>query len=147
MVDDEAQLVPHKETFDEIRLLTNFQLDDRNLISLVLMGQPELRRRFKHRAYEPLRQRIGMQYDLKPLVLEETSEYIDFRLRVAGGEGGVFTPAAIERIHSYAAGIPRKINHAASLALLEGFGRGVRQVDTLVMDSVMSELEDPYGTF
>ncbi|WP_291317670.1 ATP-binding protein [Desulfuromonas sp.] len=51
LVIDEAQLVPHKETFDEIRLLTNFQLDDRNLMSVVLMGQPELRKRLAHRVY------------------------------------------------------------------------------------------------
>ena len=141
VVVDEAQLVPHKETFDEIRLLTNYQLDDRNLRSLVLVGQPELRRRLQHRAYEPLRQRIGMQYDLRPLDLEETAEYLDFRMAAAGGEAGVFQPPAVERIFAYADGIPRMINHAASLALLESFGRGVRQVDAAIMDAVMLELE------
>lgn len=142
VVIDEAQLVPHKETFDEIRLLTNYQLDDCNLISLVLMGQPELRRRLKHRAYEPLKQRIGMQYDLKPLNLEETAEYLDFRMLTAGGSTGVFCRPAAERIFAYSAGIPRKINHAASLALLESFGRGIAQVDAGVMDAVMLELEE-----
>ena len=63
------------EVITEIRLLTNFQLDDRNLICVVLIGQGELRQRLRHRAYEPLRQRIGMSYDLGPLVLEETKEY------------------------------------------------------------------------
>lgn len=145
VVIDEAQLVPHKETFDEIRLLTNFQLDDRNLISLVLMGQPELRRRLNHRAYEPLRQRIGMQYDLQPLNLEETAEYLDFRMATAGGTSGVFSGAAVEQIYSYSTGIPRKINHAASLALLEGFGRGVSHVDGSVIEAVMLELSDVTG--
>lgn len=140
LVIDEAQLVPHKETFDEIRLLTNYQLDDRNLMSMVLMGQPELRKRLAHRSYEPLRQRIGMQYDLKPLGLDETREYLDFRMATAGGEPGLFLPGAVERIYSYSGGIPRKINHAASLALLEGFGREVRQIGPEILDAVMEEL-------
>ena len=141
VVIDEAQLVPHKETFDEIRLLTNFQLDDRNLISIVLMGQPELKKRLRHRAYEPLRQRIGMQFDLQPLTLEETAEYLDFRIIKAGGRPGLFSGAATDSIFAYAGGIPRMINHAASLALLECFGRGGDQVDGAVMDAVLLELD------
>jgi general secretion pathway protein A len=141
LIVDEAQLVPHKETFDEIRLLTNFQLDDRNLLSVVLVGQPELRKRLAHRAYEPLRQRIGMQCDLRPLDLAETGEYLDFRLQVAGGSAGLFQPPAVERIFRYSKGIPRKINHAAALALLEGFGREARRIDATILDAIMSELD------
>ena len=141
MIVDEAQLVPHRETFDEIRLLTNFQLDDRNLLSVVLVGQPELRKRLAHRAYEPLRQRIGMQFDLKPLSLEETAEYIDFRLRTAGGSAGLFQPRAVEQIHRFSGGIPRKINQAAALALLEGFGREAGRIGGEIVDAVMTELE------
>lgn len=141
LVVDEAQLVPHKETFDEIRLLTNFQLDDRNLLCVVLIGQGELRQRLRHRAYEPLRQRIGMQYDLRPLERAELGEYLDFRVTTAGGSPGLFTAGAMDRLYSYSGGIPRKINHAASLALLEGFGREARVIDDAVMDSVMLELE------
>lgn len=141
LVVDEAQLIPHKETFDEIRLLTNFQLDDRNLMSIVLMGQPELRKRLAHRVYEPLRQRIGMQYNLSPLTLEETEGYLNHRLSVAGGHPGLFLPDAVKRIHQYSGGIPRKINHAASLALLEGFGREVRAIGSEVLDAILVELE------
>ena len=142
VVIDEAQLVPRKETFDEIRLLTNFQLDDRNLISIVLMGQPELKQRLRHRAYEPLRQRIGMQYDLRPLSMDETSEYLDFRVVTAGGKPGLFAAVAVESIYTYSGGIPRMINHAASLSLLECFGRGEGHVGRTVVDAVMFELGD-----
>jgi type II secretory pathway predicted ATPase ExeA len=141
LVIDEAQLVPFKETFDEIRLLTNFQLDDRNLISVVLMGQPELRKRLAHRVYEPLRQRIGLQYDLLPLSREETAEYLDFRMQACGGETQVFLPQAIDLIYRYSGGIPRKINHVASLALLEGFGRETRRIGPEILDGVLSELQ------
>src|SRR5687768_13522690 len=57
---DEAQLIPSKATFDEIRLLTNFQLDDQNLLSVILIGQPELEERLARRPYAALRQRIGL---------------------------------------------------------------------------------------
>ena len=144
VVIDEAQLVPHKETFDEIRLLTNFQLDDSNLISIVLMGQPELKKRLSHRAFEPLRQRIGMQYDLQPLGLEETSEYLDFRFVKAGGRPGVFGPEAVKAIHTFSGGTPRMINQVASLALLECFGRGADQVDGVVISAVISELKSNF---
>ncbi len=141
LVIDEAQLVPHKETFDEIRLLTNFQLDDRNLLSVILMGQPELRQRLAHRVYEPLRQRIGMQYDLKCLDRDEVGRYLDFRLQAAGGDPGLFLAAAIDQIFAYSQGVPRKINHAASLALIEGFGRGTRKIDGEILHAVMDELQ------
>jgi len=141
LVLDEAQLVPYKETFDELRLLTNFQLDDCNLLSVVMMGQPELRKRLAHRAYEPLRQRVGMQFNLGPLTLEETADYLEHRIRVAGGPPGIFAAGAVEQIFHYSGGIPRKINHAATLALLEGFGREARRIDREVMAAVMMELD------
>jgi len=140
LVIDEAQLVPHKETFDEIRLLTNYQLDDQNLISVVLMGQPELRKRLAHPVYEPLRQRVGMQYDLRPLSLEETAEYLEFRIATAGGRPGLFLPEAVALVHEYSGGIPRKINHAASLALLEAFGREIPVIGAEILEAVMEEL-------
>jgi type II secretory pathway predicted ATPase ExeA len=140
LIIDEAQLIPYRETFDEIRLLTNFQLDDRNLLSVILMGQPELRRRLAHPVYEPLRQRIGMQYDLKGLEREDIDAYLDFRLETAGGQSGLFQPEAVDRIFAYSQGIPRKINHAASLCLIEGFGRESRTIDADIAEAVMEEL-------
>src|SRR6185295_16305959 len=91
---DEAQLIPTKSTFDEIRLLTNFQLDDQNLLSVLLIGQPELETRLERAHYAPLRQRIGMRYRLGPLTLDETVNYIDHRIRVAGGSRNPFTEDA-----------------------------------------------------
>ena len=68
---DESQLIPGRATFEEIRLLTNFQLDDRNLLALVLIGQTELKDRLDRKPYRALRQRIGMQYHLGPLDRDE----------------------------------------------------------------------------
>lgn len=126
---DEAQLIPSRATFDEIRLLTNFQLDDQNLLSVVLVGQPELSDRLDRAAYEPLRQRIGMRYSLGPLSLEETIEYIEHRIRVAGGSRNPFSRAAMEEIHSVSRGVPRLINTLATTALLDAFGEDAERIE------------------
>jgi type II secretory pathway predicted ATPase ExeA len=139
VVIDEAQVIPDREVFEEIRLLTNFQLDDRNLLSLVIMGQPELAERMRHPALEPLRQRIGIRYHLTPLDLEETQEYLDFRLVTAGGVPGLFTPDAVTRIHDCSAGVPRRINAVATNALLAGYGRDAAIIDLTVVDEIAGE--------
>jgi type II secretory pathway predicted ATPase ExeA len=126
---DEAQLIPHKATFDEIRLLTNFQLDDQNLLSVVLIGQPELERRLDRAPYTALRQRIGMRYALGPMTLEETGAYVDHRIRVAGGATSPFDRSAIEELHRLTGGVPRLINTVATTALLDAFGDDASIVD------------------
>jgi general secretion pathway protein A len=126
---DEAQLIPSKATFDEIRLLTNFQLDDQNLLSVVLIGQPELEARLDRDAYEPLRQRIGMRYALGPLSLEETIDYIEHRIRVAGGARNPFNHQAMKEIHALSGGVPRLINTLATTALLDAFGEDAEVIE------------------
>jgi len=138
---DEAQLIPGRDTFEEIRLLTNYQLDDQNLLALVLIGQTELRKRLKHPAYEALRQRIGMAYHLDALDLEETRSYIAHRLRVAGRDDGLFTDDGIEALHRHSGGIPRVINTIATGALLDGMGKGLQVLDEGVVDSVVKDLD------
>jgi type II secretory pathway predicted ATPase ExeA len=122
LIIDEAQLIPSKATFDEIRLLTNFQLDDQNLLSVLLIGQPELELRLDRAAYAPLRQRIGMRYHLGPLSLDDTIAYIEHRVRVAGGSRNPFSRGAMEEIHALSGGIPRLINTLATTSLLDAFG-------------------------
>jgi type II secretory pathway predicted ATPase ExeA len=126
---DEAQLIPTKATFDEIRLLTNFQLDDQNLLSVVLIGQPELATRIERDAYAPLRQRIGLRYALGALNLDETIEYIEHRIRIAGGTRNPFSRTAMEEIHQLSGGIPRLINTLATTALLDAFGEDAEVIE------------------
>ncbi len=139
LVVDEAHLIPSKPTFEEIRLLTNFQIDDRNLVSILLVGQPELRERLRHRAYRALTQRIGVSYHLLPLEPADTVAYVRHRLRVAGATRAVFAEEAIARLHLEARGIPRVVNHLATQALLEGMARGIEQVDASVVALVAAE--------
>ena len=139
LIIDEAQLIPSKATFDEIRLLTNFQLDDQNLLSVVLIGQPELDARLERDAYAPLRQRIGMRYSLGPLSLQETIEYIEHRIRVAGGDRNPFSTEAMEEIHQRSRGIPRLINTLATTALLDAFGEDAETIEVPRVASAAQE--------
>ena len=143
LVVDEAHLIPGKPTFEEIRLLTNFQLDDRNLIAILLVGQPELRGRLRHRTYRALTQRVGVSFHLVPLSVEDTRAYVAHRLTVAGAERLLFTDDAIERLHAAAAGVPRLLNHLATQALIEGMARGADEIDGAAVEAV---LEDDFAT-
>jgi general secretion pathway protein A len=140
VVIDEAQMIPDRELFDEIRLLTNFQLDDRNLLSVVIMGQPELRGMLASPVYEPFRQRISLNFHLAPLGLEETLEYLDFRVMAAGGDAGLFSPDAVQRIYELSGGVPRRINAVATNALLTGYGMDAAWIDGSIVDETASEL-------
>lgn len=136
---DEAQLLS-KATLDEIRLITNFQLNHLNLLSVVLVGQPELRERLKRKEYAPLRQRIGFQYHLEPLSAEETLAYVNHRLRRAGVRPTeVFSPAALEQIHPLTGGIPRVINVVCTNALINGFTRKEKPVSLQSMQDAVEE--------
>jgi type II secretory pathway predicted ATPase ExeA len=137
---DEAQLIPGKDTFEEIRLLTNFQLDYTNLLSLVLVGQPDLRRRLKHKTYMPLKQRIGLFYHLGPIGEDEIGEYVAFRLRVSGREETLFTEGALRALYRYSGGIPRVINGLATSALLDGFAKERSTVDEALIEDASREL-------
>jgi len=129
LIIDEAQLIPTKATFDEIRLLTNFQLDDQNLLSVLLIGQPELETRLERAPYAALRQRIGMRYRLGPLSLDDTTRYVDHRIRVAGGSRNPFTDDAIRAMYAVSGGIPRLLNTLATTALLDAYGDDARTID------------------
>lgn len=140
LIVDEAQIIPSKHTFDEIRLLSNFQLDDENLIAILLIGQPELRRRFRRPAYAAFCQRVGMWYHLNPLSAEETRIYVNHRLKVAGADGEIFTPEAIAAVYRYSKGVPRVINNICTNALLISFGREERPLKASTVAEAAAEL-------
>jgi type II secretory pathway predicted ATPase ExeA len=141
---DEAQLLS-KAVFDELRLLTNLQLDDRNLIGIVLLGQPELRERLRKPTYEAFRQRVGVSYHLGPLDREELGRYVAHRLQVAGCAVPLFSEAALDRIFAASGGVPRRVNHLCGSALLEAFGRGVKQVDEKIAEDAIRDVESALG--
>jgi len=139
LIIDEAQLVPGKATFEELRLLTNFQLDDRNLLAIVLIGQTELRDRLQRKPYRALRQRIGMQYHLGALDREETEAYVQHRLAVAGRAAVLFDQRALGLLYEHSEGVPRRINVIAGNALVEGFGRSAAAIGPEIIESVVND--------
>lgn len=146
LIVDEAHLIPGKPTFEEIRLLTNFQLDDRNLIAVVLVGQPELREKLRHRAYRALTQRIGAQFDLSPLGEADALAYLRHRLEVAGGRADLFDDDAARVLHRASGGLPRVLNQLATDALLEGMAKGRDRIDAAVASAAVRDrdfLEKP----
>ncbi|MEE8547120.1 MAG: AAA family ATPase [bacterium] len=138
---DEAQLIPTRPTFEEIRLLTNYQLDDLNLISLILIGQPELKKRLNNPTYAALRQRIGIQYHLMAMGRHDTEQYISCRLSIVGGNEDLFTGEAVDVVYEYSAGLPRVINNIASNALLAGFSKEVGQIGPDIIMDVVQDLD------
>jgi len=138
---DEAQLVMGRGIFEEIRLLTNFQLDDTNLMSIVLIGQPDLNERLKHSDQQPLRQRIGMRCHLGPLSSGEIMPYLAFRLAVAGRAEPLFGQDAADAIFRYSGGVPRVINNLASNAMLEGFIRDAAMIGADIVVNVAREFD------
>jgi general secretion pathway protein A len=124
---DEAQAIESVKGFEELRLLTNFQLNDRFLLTVVLIGQPELRRRIV--GIPQLNQRIAVRAHLGPFTLEETASYITARMRAATDRTDVFTKEAALAIYEQSKGIGRLINALCDQCLFAGAIEHVLQID------------------
>ena len=127
LVIDEAQKLSY-ELLEEIRLLSNMETADEKLISIFLVGQPELNQKLGDPRCRALLQRISIRYNIKPLSLRETEEYITRRLKVAGAQKAddVFPSDVRRAIHEYAGGYPRMINILSDNLLLLGYSKGQR---------------------
>ncbi len=136
---DEAQTIDNDSIFEEIRLLLNSQLQDRFLLTLILVGQPELKQRIDKNIQ--LEQRISIKCHLDRLDMGETSNYIIHRLAVANRAEPIFTEKAISSIFSYSGGIPRRINRLCDICLLAGFVKKVDRVDDDIVREEIKGLE------
>ena len=140
LIDEAQDLEP--ELLEQVRLLSNLETDQRKLLQIVLIGQPELREKLDQKGLRQLRQRITVRYHLKPLNRFETERYIHHRLRVAGAEGRPsFSPWAIRRVHRYAQGVPRLINAVCDKALLYGYVNGTYELKSRAVGRAIRELE------
>jgi general secretion pathway protein A len=127
---------------EQVRLLSNLETDDRKLLQIVLMGQPELRDRLNDHSLRQLRQRITVRYHLRPLKFSEIAQYIQHRLHVSGGKGPpYFTTPALWRIHRYSQGVPRLINALCDKCLLAGFVQESDRVNFRMVGRAIQELE------
>jgi type II secretory pathway predicted ATPase ExeA len=140
LVVDEAQNLSEK-ALEELRLLTNINADKDLLLQIVLVGQPELRARLREPSLVQLVQRIGADFHLSALSVEETAQYIDHRLTTAGGKAGLFETAAVRFIHYQCGGVPRLINSLCDTALVYGFASGEQRIAVeLVFDLVRERI-------
>jgi general secretion pathway protein A len=137
---DEAQAINNDSVFEELRLLLNFQLNDRFLLTMILLGQPELNARIN--AIKQFAQRVAVRFHLPAFDLQETTKYMEFRLQTAGADRRpIFTPDAVQMIFESSGGIPRNINTMADLSLLSGFLERKAQVDGPVVARVIADFK------
>lgn len=147
LVVDEAQNLSPR-TVEELRMLSNFQTDDKPLLQTFLLGQPEFRRTLLSGDMQQLRQRVTATYHLGPMDLSETQSYIEHRLSTAGWSGDPsFDESAFAAIYDYTGGIPRKINTLCDRLLLMGcleklHGFGGSEVDEVIRD-IQQEFDLP----
>ena len=131
---DEAQALPLDSLYEELRLLLNYQLNDRNLVTLLLVGQDDLWNRASQ--MPQLADRFAVKCRLQELDFEETTTYIHYRLEHFGGDPAVFSEEALKLIHESSRGIPRRINNLCDLALLMGFQRELKLVGPDIVTAI-----------
>lgn len=139
LIVDEAQHL-RNDVLEELRLLTNYEMDSQNRLCLLLVGQAELRRRLSVAAHEALGQRIVVRYHLPGLSREEVSGYLAHRLRLAGCELPLFEAAAQEAIYQATNGMPRKVNLLCHHALMAAGLAKTQQVTTEHLQAALAEV-------
>lgn len=140
LVIDEAQNLT-KQALEEVRLLSNLETDQVKLLQIILVGQPELRTLLSDPSLLQLRQRISVNCHLRPLSLEETAEYVLFRLEKAGNRQAVsLSPDALSMVHEASRGIPRLINILCDYVLLDAFAMNTRVIDVELVRMVVQEM-------
>jgi type II secretory pathway predicted ATPase ExeA len=118
---DEAQNLD-RELLEEIRLLSNLELNGEKLLQVFLVGQPELEAKLSRPELRQLRQRIAVHYRLRPLNAEDTQRYIHHRISVTGGYAPDIFPAdSCAEVYAVTNGIPREINQICAQAMLDAF--------------------------
>ena len=143
---DEAQMLATRELMEEFRGLLNLEVPDRKLITFVFFGLPEIERNL--RLDPPLAQRIALRYQLRPLTAEDTSAYIDHRLRIAGAKRQLFPAPIVQEIHRVTKGVPRLINTVCDNVLLEMFFAKKRVADMELVQQIAQNfgLPEDYST-
>lgn len=136
---DEAHIIEDNLIFEELRLLLNFQLKDKFLLTLILSGQPELKKSVDN--IKQLSQRIPIRYHLERFDLDETKKYILHRLNVAGRAEPLFKEEAYQAIYECSGGIPRRINNICDMSLLVGFSKRIELIGEDIIKDAAEDLE------
>jgi general secretion pathway protein A len=135
---DEAQILT-LDALREIRLLLNLETAEEKLLHLVLLGQPELKKKIDK--VPQLKQRVNVRFHLDPLSKKETESYIKHRLKVAGGKSGIFEKKSLDMLYAISKGVPRVINNIAQNALFVGSTENLKKISPDIIESVAADLE------
>jgi len=146
LIVDEAQNLTQKAV-EELRMLSNFQLEDHALLQSFLVGQPEFRSIMQSPEMVQLRQRVIASYHLGPLDAQETHAYIEHRLACVGWKGNPsFDPEAMREIFAVSQGIPRRINAVCDRIMLAAFLGELRRVNADLVNQIISEMREEQVT-
>lgn len=135
---DEAQMLASRELMEEFRGLLNLEVPERKLLSFVFFGLPDIERNLL--LDPPLAQRVALRCHLKPLSADDTTAYINHRLRLAGSERPIFTPPTIQEVFRLTSGVPRLINTLCDNILLEMFFSGNKAPTVEIVSKVAQSL-------
>src|SRR5689334_16229988 len=140
LICDEAQLLPHS-ALEQLPLLLNFDMDSAHYLTLLLVGQPLLRRTLSLQMHEPLRQRIAVQYHLEGLSREELDAYLAHQLKAAGVTQPLFDDTARQALYQATKGILRKVNKLALTALrLAALRKASMVEESILLDATTEAL-------
>lgn len=140
LVVDDAHLLP-THVLDDLRLLTSFDADSRDDLTMVLCGHPQLEANLRLAVNEALAQRIAVRVRLRSLHPEEVDGYLRFRLELAGRTAKVFLPEASEAIARAARGIPRLVDRMAEHCLLIALRSKRTEIDAEVVTEAIDEVD------
>jgi len=140
LVADEAHLL-ERPALEELRMLTNSEMDRKSLVSIILLGQIWIRDRLKYREYEALNQRLSLRYALEGLSEKETVGYVLHHLRLAGSNEELFTADAFKQIFVSSGGILRLINNICLAAMLKAKSLKRKAIDGALVKRVVQEQE------
>lgn len=139
LVLDEAHLL-NTDQLEELRLLTNADMDSRSPFACLLVGQPTLRRRMKLGTFAALDQRIALRYAMPAMTREETGDYIGHHLTIAGRSDTLFSDDAIDLVHQASRGLPRAVNNLAVQALIAAYATDRNIVDEASARTAVTEV-------
>jgi general secretion pathway protein A len=136
LIIDEAQNLG-MDALEDIRMLTNINVDKTLVLQLILVGQPELVELLRKKELRQFAQRVSADYFLQPLSFSETQKYIEHRITVAGGDDNLFKQTAYATVYYHSGGIPRVINTICDMAMVYGYADEAPRISKeIVLDAI-----------
>jgi type II secretory pathway predicted ATPase ExeA len=140
LIVDESHLLDAGQ-LEELRLLTNAEMDSASPFALLLLGQPSLRARLRLGTFAALDQRVTLRYALAPMSGDETASYVSHHLSLCGRSDTLFSDDALSSIHQAGRGLPRAVNNLARQALVAAYANRSAIVDEKAARQAITEMD------